>query len=450
MTGSLQFGLLFLLGLVGAILQSMILATTVVGLSCVVFAVQVRREFSPPLLILLCLNVVYFFTRVFFLLVYGDYAFGGWVSDSNFTWLLVYTAFNLFFYMGFSSIEGMFGSKTFQVPRSRFDAQTLWQARTVGIVSYCIAVICFAYYLSLVGIAGYVANFSVDGFLFVAGDAFLSKIKNIMNWALFAGFALISVTTDFTRPRKLVSYFLVAAVTVVVAATFARRGHMLVIVLMAYCALRDSGFNMRRPAIYLVASAIATLLYGVYVLRKFGFDEYFLMNAFEGLNSGEFWIFDQFNLVVQNVGHGIEQSNGIEHIKMFFFFLTPFERYMDSIGSVGMQLVWQVFQIEGWGVPPSIYGYAVLAFGLEFQWLYAFVLGGAFGALSMGLKRISTSELRVLGYMCLSVFTWYFFRSGDPLLAAYYCNRWMLMTYGAIAVILFATAKRRSFTNQVT
>ncbi|MFL9894964.1 O-antigen polymerase [Paraburkholderia sp. RL17-381-BIF-C] len=310
----------------------------------------------------------------------------------------------------------------------------------------CSILFFFSYLKAVGGVQGLIANYNAETYFAATQDEVGSASKNGSIYTLISGFAIVSAALFALRKsRKMViSYSILCGISLVMAVCFIKREYAFDVLMAIIVTLvaRKSVVRLRKLA--LIGFAAAGMLFLLFLVRS-GFqpgDAVAVPLAL--LDTSEFWVLDQIINVYQN-GIGLtDYDYGWLHVMALVSPFMPFDSYvpLDHI------LVERSMGISGWGIPPTIFGYAFLVFGWIGLIPYGIALGYLIGRVDRWLKNRTRKSWSFLSaYMIFIMYCWFLFRNGDPVLAVFYTNRYLfLVIFVALIEWVFNRGSRRMAT----
>ncbi|MFL9989960.1 O-antigen ligase [Paraburkholderia sediminicola] len=407
-----------------------------VTIACSLMEATKRNLAGPPFVMLIVFSL-YVLPRAALVLLGAIDKFSGFdLSDDN-QWIIGTVLFVYAFLFG-TNLSG-----THSVPLAA-PAKGSKLAVMISLFMIACSILFFVSYLKAIGgVQGLIENYNAETYFAATQDEVGSASKNGSIYTLISGFTILSAALfSIEKYRKMViSYSILCGMSLVMAVCFIKREYAFDVLMAIIVTLvaRKSVLRLRKLA--LIGFAAAGMLFLLFLVRSgFQLDDAAAV-PLALLDTSEFWVLDQIMNVYQN---GIALTNydyGWLHVTALVSPFMPFDSYvpLDHI------LVERSMGISGWGIPPTIFGYAFLVFG----WLglipYGMVLGYLIGHVDRWLKRRTRKQWSFLsGYMIFIMYCWFLFRNGDPVLAVFYTNRYLfLVIFVALVEWVFNRGSRR-------
>jgi oligosaccharide repeat unit polymerase len=293
------------------------------------------------------------------------------------------------------------------------------------------------------GVQGLIENYNAETYFAATQDEVGSASKNGAIYTLISGFTILSAALfSIEKYRKMViTYSILCGISLVMAVCFIKREYAFDVLMAIIVTLVARKSVIRLQKLALIGFAAAGMLFLLFLVRSgFQLDDAAAV-PLALLDTSEFWVLDQIMNVYQNGIALTDYDYGWLHVTALVSPFMPFDSYipLDHI------LVERSMGISGWGIPPTIFGYAFLVFG----WLglvpYGMVLGYLIGRVDRWLKSRTRKQWSFLSaYMIFIMYCWFLFRNGDPVLAVFYTNRYLfLVIFVALVEWVFNRGSRR-------
>lgn len=297
----------------------------------------------------------------------------------------------------------------------------------VGLFLICCSMLFFLSYLNSVGgVGGLIENYNAETYFATVQDEVASASKNGSIYTLIAGFTIISAASFSIKksPKLAFFYLILCGIALVMAIGFIKREYAFEVLMAIIVALVAKKSLVKLKKLAAISLGAAAGLFMLFLVRS-GFQ---LDNLAEVplllLDTAEFWVLDQIINVYQNGVALTGYDYGWLHVMALVSPFVPYSSYMplDHI------LIERSMGITGWGIPPTIFGYAFLVFGWIGLIPYGIALGFVIGRVDRWLKqRTQKAWFFLSAYMIFIMYCWFLFRNGDPALAGFSTNRFLLV-----------------------
>ncbi|MFM0405245.1 O-antigen polymerase [Paraburkholderia dipogonis] len=395
-----------------------------------------KKNLAGPPFVMLIVFGLYVLPRAAFVILGLIDKFSGFdLSDDN-QWIIGTVLFVYAFLFG-TNLSG-----TNKVPLAA-PAKGSNFAALVGLSLIFCSILFFLSYLNSVGgVGGLIQNYNAETYFATVQDEVASASKNGSIYTLIAGFSIISASSFSIRKSRKTAffYFILCGIALVMAIGFIKREYAFEVLMAIIVALVAKKSLVRLKKLATISLGAAAGLFLLFLVRS-GFQ---LDNLAEVpllmLDTAEFWVLDQIINVYQNGVALTGYDYGWLHLMALVSPFVPYSSYMplDHI------LIERSMGITGWGIPPTIFGYAFLVFGWIGLIPYGVALGFVIGRVDRWLKqRTQKAWFFLTTYMFFIMYCWFLFRNGDPALAVFSTNRFLLvMIFVAVIERVFARGAR--------
>jgi len=396
-----------------------------------------KRNLAGPLFVMLIVFSLYVLPRATFVLLGAIDKFSGFDLSNDNQWIIGTVLF-VYAYLFGTNLSG-----THSIPLAA-PAKGSRLAVIIGLFMIACSILFFLSYLRTVGgVQGLIANYNAETYFAATQDEVGSTSKNGSIYTLISGFTILSAAL-FSHERykkKVILYSILCGISLMMAICFIKREYAFDVLMAIIVTLVARKSVVRLQRLALIGFAAAGMLFLLFLVRS-GFevgDAAAVPLAL--LDTSEFWVFDQILNVYQNGVELTDYDYGWLHVTALVSPFIPFDSYvpLDHI------LVERSMGISGWGIPPTIFGYAFLVFGWFGLIPYGIALGYLIGRIDCWLKRRTGKKWGFLStYMIFIMYCWFLFRNGDPVLAVFYTNRYLLLViFVALVEWVFDRGSRR-------
>lgn len=394
-----------------------------------------KMNIAGPMFVLLIVFSLYVLPRASLVLLGVMHTFSGFQISHNNEWLVGIVMFVYALLFGNSLSGANKRQLTTPPPATKITKIASWMMLGLSLIFF------IGYLNAIGGLQGLILNYSADTYFTATQDEVGSASKNASIYFLISGFSMLSASSFSSKGKAWggLRYTLLSLSALVVAIAFIKREYAFDILLSVIVTLVVSRrVSSLRPLI-IIGSCAAITLFLLFVVRS-GLNISDIATAPVGiLDTAEFWVFDQIVNVFQNGDRLIPSDYGWRHLLALISPFIPFDYYkpLDHI------LVERSAGITGWGIPPSIFGYALIVADWPGLIPYGLFLGLMLGTVDRWLKRSMRKHwIYLSAYMFFVMYCWFLFRNGDPVLAVFYTNRYLLLVL-PVALTEYVLSKGR-------